>query len=59
MTEQAASTAGARLRDEISAISGTVERLTEQSRVRYQNPYEALTWPEEVNPAEQWFFTPN
>ncbi|MER5698832.1 diiron oxygenase [Streptomyces mirabilis] len=46
------------LRAAIAAMSGTVDRLTEQSRVRYRNPYEALSWPESVDPDQDWFFSP-
>ncbi len=42
----------------ISAMSGTTERLTELSRAKYQNPYTAVEWPESVDPATDWFFTP-
>lgn len=49
---------GARLREAIAAMSGTVERLTELSRSKYQNPYTALTWPDSVHPEEDWFFSP-
>lgn len=58
MTEQTKVASALRLREAISGISGTVLRLTEQSRVRYQNPYEALTWPEAVDPEQEWFFSP-
>ncbi|MGH8791327.1 MAG: diiron oxygenase [Stackebrandtia sp.] len=46
------------LRQAIAAMSGTVERLNELSRAKYQNPYEAVEWPESVDPAADWFFTP-
>jgi len=46
------------LREAIAAMSDTVERLNELSRAKYQNPYEAVEWPESVNPVEDWFFTP-
>ncbi|MEV0186145.1 diiron oxygenase [Streptomyces sp. NPDC050625] len=46
------------LRTAIAAIMGTVDRLTEQSRTRYKNPYETITWPEAVAPDRDWFFTP-
>ncbi|MFG2631684.1 diiron oxygenase [Streptomyces sp. NPDC048473] len=48
---------GARLREAIAAMSGTVERLTELSRSKYQNPYAALVWPDSVRPEEDWFFS--
>ena len=54
MTSQTAPT----LREAIAAMSDTVERLNELSRTKYQNPYEAIEWPESVEPAEHWFFTP-
>lgn len=50
--------AAARLRESISAMAGTVGRLTEQSRARYRNPYEAVAWPDAVDPEQDWFFTP-
>ena len=38
--------AAAALREAIAAMSGTVERLIELSRARYQNPYAAVRWPQ-------------
>lgn len=49
---------GARLRAAIAAVSGTVDRLSEVSRAKYQNPYAALSWPDSVDPGADWFFTP-
>jgi hypothetical protein len=46
------------LRQAIAAMSGTVERLSEVSRTRYQNPYVAVQWPETLDPAAVWYFTP-
>jgi hypothetical protein len=46
------------LREAIAAMSDTVERLNELSRSKYQNPYEAVEWPETVDPVADWFFTP-
>lgn len=50
--------AGRSLREAISAMSGTVDRLSELSRNKYQNPYQAITWPASVDPGTHWFFTP-
>ncbi len=50
--------AGGVLREAISAMSGTVERLSQLSRMKYQNPYQAITWPASVDPEAHWFFTP-
>lgn len=58
MTAQNLAARGARLRTEIEAMSGTVDRLTEQSRIKYSNPYAALTWPDSVDPENVWFFSP-
>ncbi|MBO0805722.1 MAG: diiron oxygenase [Nocardiopsaceae bacterium] len=49
---------GTPLRDAVAAFSGTLGRLTDQSREKYQNPYTALTWPDSVNPEADWFFSP-
>ncbi|MGH3737354.1 MAG: diiron oxygenase [Micromonosporaceae bacterium] len=46
------------LREAIAAMSGTVARLNELSRAKYTNPYEAVHWPPSVDPAADWFFTP-
>jgi hypothetical protein len=46
------------LREAIAAMSDTVERLSELSRARYTNPYEAVDWPAAVDPETDWFFTP-
>jgi hypothetical protein len=46
------------LREAIAAMSGTVERLSELSREKYANPYEAVDWPESIDPAADWFFAP-
>jgi P-aminobenzoate N-oxygenase AurF len=46
------------LREAIAAMSDTVERLGELSRAKYTNPYVAVDWPESVDPAADWFFTP-
>lgn len=56
--DASAGPAGGALREAISAMSGTVERLSELSRSKYQNPYQALTWPVSVDPEAHWFFTP-
>ncbi|MGH3466111.1 MAG: diiron oxygenase [Thermocrispum sp.] len=49
---------GTALREAITAMTGPVQRLTELSRAKYQNPYEAVQWPEAVDPDKDWFFTP-
>ncbi|MGH3714899.1 MAG: diiron oxygenase [Micromonosporaceae bacterium] len=46
------------VREAIGTMSPTVDRLTELSRAKYQNPYAAVEWPEAVDPATDWFFTP-
>ncbi|GGK74787.1 diiron oxygenase [Mangrovihabitans endophyticus] len=58
MTSPHLAARGVRLRSAIEAMSGTVDRLTEQSRVKYSNPYAALSWPDAVDPEADWFFTP-
>lgn len=55
MTDQRS---GPSLSEAIGAMAGTIERLTTLSRDRYQNPYEAVEWPERVDPAADWFFGP-
>ncbi|MBU6533012.1 diiron oxygenase [Streptomyces mayonensis] len=52
------SSPGVRLREAVEAMSGTVDRLSELSRKKYQNPYEALVWPESVEPEQDLFFSP-
>jgi P-aminobenzoate N-oxygenase AurF len=46
------------LREAIAAMSDTVERLNDLSRQKYQNPYEAVTWPESLDATADWFATP-
>lgn len=46
------------LRDAVAASSEVFDRLTAQSREKYQNPYTALIWPESVDPESEWFFSP-
>jgi hypothetical protein len=58
VSQQSSATRGARLRAEIEAMSGTVDRLTEQSRAKYSNPYADLTWPDSVDPVNEWFSSP-
>jgi hypothetical protein len=57
MTTAASGSATLTLRDAIAGMADTVERLEELSRAKYQNPYEALTWPESLDPVTDWFFT--
>lgn len=54
MSAQAAPT----LRESIAAMSGTVDRLKELSREKYQNPYLAVEWPDSLDTERDWFFTP-
>jgi hypothetical protein len=42
----------------MTGLRQTVERLSELSRARYTNPYVAVTWPDAVDPAGEWFFIP-
>lgn len=46
------------LGESLAAMAGTVDRLGDLSRARYQNPYTAVEWPEAVDPVADWFFTP-
>jgi P-aminobenzoate N-oxygenase AurF len=41
-----------------AGLADTVARLGRSSRATYQNPYEALDWPEAVDPDESWFTSP-
>ncbi|MGI8806749.1 MAG: diiron oxygenase [Acidimicrobiales bacterium] len=41
----------------MDALADTVRRLSASSRRSYQNPYEAIVWPDELA-REQWFTTP-
>lgn len=36
----------------------TSERLSRVSRLKYQNPYTAVEWPESVDPEADWFGSP-
>lgn len=58
MIERKPAHGATRLRDSISGMTGTFDRLTEQSRAKYRNPYKAVTWPDAVDPEKDWFFTP-
>ena len=46
------------IREAIAAMSGTVDRLTELSRAKYQNPYDTVDWPDEVDPEAHYYFAP-
>ena len=46
------------LRAAISAMTGTVDRLTELSRAKYQNPYVAVRWPDALDIERDLFFSP-
>ena len=48
----------ARLAQALAALGGTVERLSELSEDRYQNPYEMVEWPAAVDPEADWFSSP-
>jgi len=41
----------------LDALGETVRRLSASSRRTYQNPYEAITWPDELD-RRQWFTSP-
>jgi hypothetical protein len=51
-------TTAGNLRAELLAMTGTLHRLGELSRAKYQNPYTAVEWPPSVHPDTDWFFTP-
>ena len=38
-------------------LAGTVRRLSASSRRAYQNPYQAITWPDDLD-RRQWFTSP-
>jgi P-aminobenzoate N-oxygenase AurF len=60
VTTQAATPAGpARLAEALTALGGTVERLSMLSERSYQNPYEELeAWPARVDARAEWFSSP-
>lgn len=41
----------------IDGLADTVRKLSASSRRTYQNPYEAITWPDELD-RRQWFTSP-
>ena len=41
-----------------AALAPTVARLSRSSRTTYQNPYQALDWPDAVDPEGSWFTSP-
>jgi hypothetical protein len=47
-----------RLAEALGALSDTVERLSMLSERGYQNPYEMLEWPAELDPEADWHSAP-
>jgi hypothetical protein len=47
-----------RLKDALSTLGGTAERLSRVSVRTYQNPYTAVDWPAALDPAAGWFSSP-
>lgn len=41
----------------VTAVAAVAQRLSASSRRTYQNPYDAITWPDEVD-RHQWFTSP-
>jgi P-aminobenzoate N-oxygenase AurF len=46
------------LREAIASVAGTASRLSRLSQRSYQNPYQAVDWPERVDPERDWFSSP-
>lgn len=42
----------------LAGLGDLVERLSELSEDRYQNPYEDFSWPEQLDPEATWFTSP-
>ena len=47
-----------RLKDALATLGGTSERLSRVSVRTYQNPYTAVDWPAALDPAAEWFSSP-
>ena len=47
-----------RLKDALAALGGTSERLSRVSVRAYQNPYTAVDWRAALEPAGEWFSSP-
>jgi hypothetical protein len=47
-----------RLKDALSTLTDTSARLSRLSQNAYQNPYETVAWPTTVDPAADWFSSP-
>jgi hypothetical protein len=54
----ARSTAGSPTAQAASALADTVERLGRASRTSYQNPYQAIEWPDTIEPEQSWCTSP-
>ena len=50
--------AQARLAETLATLTDTIDRLSDMSERGYQNPYEAVRWPDTVDPEGDWFSSP-